>query len=70
MVTQKDFKAPKNKFRVIGVDTFDYDSSPCILGDFKKKEEALKCAKEHGGTMYKTHIYDDKGNHIGEGGSF
>ncbi len=70
MLSQKDFKAPKGKFRVIGVDTFDRDGSDWIEGDFKTKEEALKVAKEKGGTMLKTHVYDDKGNHIGEGGTF
>ena len=70
MLSEKAFKAPKNKFRVIGVDTFDMDDSDWIEGDFKTKKEALDYAKERGGTMLKMHVYDDCGNHIGEGGSF
>lgn len=68
MLTTKDFKAEKGKFRVIGVDTFDY--TDWIEGDFNTKEEAFKKAKDMGGSMQKTHVYDDKGNHIYEDGRF
>lgn len=68
MLSTKDFKAPKGKFRVVGVDTFD--GGDWIEGDFKTKEEALRCAKKERGDMCKTHVYDDKGNHVGEAGRF
>jgi len=68
MLYLKDFKAPKGKFRVVGVDTFD--GGDWIEGDFKSKEQAIKCANSKGGEMLKTHIYDDKGNHVGEAGTF
>jgi hypothetical protein len=61
-------KAPKNKFRVIGVDTFSNED--WSYGDFKTKEEAIKVAKEKGGTMNKVHVYDDKGKHLFEAGTF
>lgn len=70
MLSQKNFKAPKNKFRVIGVDTFDMDGSDWIEGDFDTRQQAIECANKKGGTMLKTHVYDDKGNHIHEGGTF
>ncbi len=60
--------APKGKFRVIGVDTFD--GTDWIEGDYDTKPEALKIAKEKGGTMLKTHIYDDEGTHVGDHGEF
>ena len=42
MLNIKDFKAPKGKFRVIGVDTFD--GTGWIQGDFKTKKEAVNVA--------------------------
>lgn len=68
MLPDTAFKAPKGKFRVIGVDTFD--GGDWIEGDFKTKAEALQKAKEKGATMLKTHVYDDKGNHVYEAGTF
>lgn len=60
--------APKGKYRVIGVDTFD--GGDWVQGDFATEAEALKCAREHGGQMTKMHVYDDTGTHIGEAGKF
>ena len=68
MLTSKDFKAKKGKFRVIGVDTFDY--TDWIEGDFDTKEEAFQKARDIGASMLKTHVYDDNGNHIYEDGKF
>ncbi len=62
--------APKGKFRVIGVDTFD--GTDWVSGDFA----SLGSAQEHvskntaGKSMLMMHIYDDQGNHVGSGGSF
>jgi len=70
MLSHKDFKAPKGKFRVIGVDTFDREGSDWIEGDFKTKEEAFAVAKKKGGSMLKTHVYDDKGTHLFDAGQF
>ena len=68
MLVQKDLKAPKGKFRVVGVDTFD--GTDWIEGDFETDKEAFDVAKKKGGTMLKTHVYDDQGNHLAEGGTF
>ncbi len=70
MLSQKDFKAPKGKFRVIGVDTFDSEGCDWIEGDFDTKEEAIRHAKLKGGTMLKMHVFDDAGNHVSEAGTF
>ena len=67
MLSSTDFKAPKGKFRVVGVDTFD--GTDWIEGDFATDKEAFSVAKSKGGTMLKTHVYNDKGIHIYEGGS-
>jgi hypothetical protein len=40
MLSQRDLKAPKGKFRVIGVDTFD--GTDWIEKDCITKDEALK----------------------------
>lgn len=70
MLSSKDFKAPKGKFRVIGVDTFDLDGSDWIEGDFDTTELAVEHANKKGATMTKMHIYDDKGNHVHDAGTF
>jgi len=61
-------KAPKDKFRVIGVDTFSNED--WVIGDFDKSEVAIKVANGKGGKMLKTHVYDDKGKHLHEAGTF
>ena len=63
-----ELQAPKGKFRVVGVDTFDGDD--WVQGDFDTKEKALDVANEKGGTMIKMHVYDDQGRHLGEAGTF
>ena len=68
MLSKDCFKAKEGKFRVIGVDTFDY--TDWIEGDFDSKKEAFKKADEIGGNMLKTHVYDYKGNHLYEAGKF
>ena len=63
-------KAPKGKFRVIGVDTFDGDD--WVEGDF----DTLAAAATHvndrtkGKQMLKMHVYDDTGTHRHDGGTF
>lgn len=68
MPTDLELKAPEGKFRVIGVDTFD--GTDWIYGDYDTKEAAIKLANEKGGTMLKTHVYDDQGKHIHGAGTF
>lgn len=63
-----ELKAPKGKFRVVGVDTFSNED--WVIGDFDSIEIAIKTANGKGGTMLKTHVYDDKGKHIHEAGIF
>jgi len=63
-----ELQAPIGKFRVVGVDTFD--GGDWVQGDFDTPEEALDVAKEKGGTMTKMHVYNDRGEHIGETGTF
>jgi hypothetical protein len=60
--------APSGQFRVIGVDTFD--GGDWLEGDFPTKEAALKRASDKGGTMTMMHVYDDKGRHVGDAGTF
>ncbi len=61
-------KAPAGKFRVISVDTFDGGDG--VFGDFPTLKEAIQQADKEGGTMLKTHVYDDKGSHLHEAGTF
>ena len=60
--------APKGKYRVIGVDTFD--GGDWHQGDFDTKQAALNEARAKGGEMTKMYVYDDKGRHVGNAGTF
>lgn len=62
--------APPGKFRVVGVDTFD--GTDGVDGDFDTLAlaEAYIAKAIEGQEMLKMHIYDDQGNHVGEGGKF
>lgn len=68
MPTQLELKAPEGKFRVVGVDTFD--GTDWIEGDYETFAEARLKAIEKGGAMLKTHVYNDKGIHLFEAGTF
>lgn len=64
----KDLKAPKGKFRVVCVDTFD--GGDYIKGDYKDKQKAFDAALGSSGTMAISYVYDDKGNRVYKSGSF
>ena len=55
--------APKGKFRVVSVDTFD--GSDALEGDFGTLDAAKIYARDFvkGEEMCKVHIYDDTGAH-------
>ena len=61
-------KANPGKIRVVGVDTFDHGD--WVYAEYDTLEEAVVCAEAHGGTMLKTHVYDDTGKHLHEAGTF
>ncbi len=63
-----DLKAPDGKFRVVGVDTFAHED--WVVGDYGSLDEAVKTANAIGGTMTKMHVYDDRGRHHAEAGTF
>ena len=60
--------AAKGQFRMIGVDTFD--GGDWLVGDFETNEAALACARLKGAEMTVMHVYDDRGLHVGNAGSF
>ena len=66
--TRADLKAPKGKYRVVLVDTFD--GGDCILLTTKSKQKALDLANKNGGTMTIVYVYDDKGRQIHKAGTF
>lgn len=59
-------EAPKGKFRVVGVDTFD--GGDWVEGDCATREEAEALAREKGGKMTKMYVYDDEGTYIFQAG--
>jgi hypothetical protein len=68
MAERIDRIAPKGKFRVLAVDTFD--GTEWIHRDCDTKDEAIKEANQRGSTMIKAHVYDDEGNHLHDAGTF
>lgn len=60
--------APRGKFRVIGVDTFD--GGDWHEKDFDTALEAVAHARSRGGDMLRMYVYDDTGRHIGNAGTF
>ncbi len=66
--TTAGLKAPKGKYRVVLVDTFD--GGDCILLTTKFKKKALDLARKKGGTMTIVYVYDDKGRQIHKSGTF
>ncbi len=67
---QVELIAPKGKFRVTLLDTFDRESEHLLLGDFDTEEEAQKLAKKRGGPMTITDVYNDQGLNIGQYGTY
>lgn len=63
-------KAPAGKFRLVGVDTFD--GTDWVHADYYTLEEAIAVAdaETKGKQMLKFHVYNDKGEHVGERGTF
>ena len=68
MPTRDYLKAPKDKFRVIGVDTFSNEDWE--QGVFDTIDEAKKVAKDKGGIMTKMYVYDDNGNCLYDAGTY
>ncbi len=62
--------APKGKFRLIGVDTFD--GGDWVVGDYKILSTAREIANNEtaGKQMLKMYVYDDKGKCRHSAGSF
>ena len=63
-------QAPKNKFRVVGIDTFSGDD--WLEKDFDTLEEAKKFIQKKtiGKQMLFMNIYDDEGNFLCEEGQW
>ncbi len=61
-------QAPPGKYRIVGVDTFD--GTDWLEGDFKDLQRAKQHAEKRGGTMLKMHVYDDRGRHVYDAGTF
>ena len=56
-----DCKAPPNKYRVVGIDTFPWPWEEYLIGDFDTLEEAKQAANEHGGVMSLANVYGEGG---------
>lgn len=63
-----ELRAPKGKFRVVGVDTFD--NTDWLQGDFDTFGEAKEVANKKGGTMTKMYVYNEKEDILHDAGTF
>lgn len=72
MTIDKDFsrKAPKGKFRIIGVDTFSPDDWHEKDVDTLQEAKKIIHKKIKGKQMLKYYIYDEDGKFINEAGTF
>jgi hypothetical protein len=66
LVSERKLKAPKGKFRVVGVDTFAGPAEDYLIGDYNSVENARKVCTERGGTMNPCYVYDDSGKPLHE----
>ena len=66
---RRHLTAPKGKFRVIGVDTFEGPRADYLIDDFKKLKDAIESARSHAGNMNPCYVYDDEGLGMWSGGS-
>jgi hypothetical protein len=68
--SQNELKAPKGKFRVIGVDTLEGLNADYLIGDYATESEAIRNAADKAGQMNPCYVYDDKGGLRWHDGSF
>ena len=61
-------QAPKGKYRVVGVDTFD--GGDWHKGDYATLAAAKKVADKHGAQMTIYYVYDSKGCCVHRAGTF
>ena len=65
-----ELKAPKGKFRVVGVDTFPIPPEDYLIGDFDNLEAAKLAAQKVGGEMSMAYVYSENGINVFKAGSF
>lgn len=53
--------APRGKFRLIGVDTFEGPFADFLVGDFDNRDDAIAEATARGKAMTPMYLYDDAG---------
>ena len=63
-------KAPKRKFKVIGVDTFEGPTEDYLIGVYSSILKAIEVCNQHGGQMNICYVYDDKGSRLHQVGTF
>ncbi len=66
-----ELKAPKEMYRVVGVDTFD--GTDWVWGDYANLEDAkaiVEYRAKKGGPMLKYYAYDEQGKLRAEAGTF
>jgi hypothetical protein len=68
--SREELRAPKGKFRVIGVDVNEGATGNYRLGDFETLELAEKVAKEKATIGNPIYIYNDRGQLIVRYGSW
>lgn len=70
MKPNNELKAPKGKFRAIGVNVVEGPLADYLIGDYSTSVEAIEEADKHGGKMQPAYVYDDTGELIYRIGSY
>src|SRR5262249_59854298 len=67
LASEGKLKAPRGKFRVVGVDTFEGPDADYLIEDADSLKKARQLADQNVGDMNPTYVYDDKGEHVYSG---
>ena len=59
--SDKDHLAPKGKFRLLGVDTFEGPFAEFVVGDYDDQADAIKEAKARRQPMVPFYVFSDDG---------
>ncbi len=70
LASEGKLKAPKGKYRVVGVDTFEGPTADYPIGDYRTFKRAVAVCLEHGGQMNPCYVYDSNGKCLFKSGSY
>lgn len=66
----KVHQATRDKFLVVGYDTFEGPNADYFIGEYATRSEAEDEALKRGGEMNPVYVFDDRGNQLFKCGSY